>query len=193
MKNENTTLEKYINYIEDNYMELASNVDKQFEESKEFIRASIIKEIREYLTPIPVHYEWQPDDCPYDHSGVIIQDGYVDLNQTVSSFLEDEYTGDKIATYESGRGFEYWTYGDRLRYLTMSIAEEILQSSVKKQLEQKFDTVISDELFEEIMDYSHDIVDDYSLSGGFFFYEEAIEFVGIGDMLLRRIVRKKGR
>lgn len=183
--------EKYIDYIEANYMQMAQNVNKQFELSKEFIRASIIREIKEYLTPIPIHYEWELDDCPYDYSGIIIQDGYISLNQTVSSFLENEYTGDKEATYESGMGFKYWTYGDKLEYLTRNIGEEILQSSVKYQLEQKFDTVISDEIFELVMDCSHDKVDDYCLSGDFFFCNTAIDFVGIGDMSLRQIVNKK--
>ncbi len=184
-------VKKYIDYIEANYMEMAKNVNKQFELSKEFIRASIIREIREYLTPIPVHYEWKLDDCPYDYSGIIIQDGYVSLNQTVTSFLENEYTGDKEATYESGRGFNYLTYGDELGYFTMSIAGEILYSSVKNQLEQKFNTDISDELFEEVMDYSHDAVYDYCLASDFFSSDGAIEFVCIGDMTLRHIVNKK--
>ena len=81
----------YIEYVNSNESKIAKNVNDCFESLKDCIRTELISEIKEYLNPIPVHYDWRPDGNPYDISGEIIKNGYVLLDQTIDSFLENEY------------------------------------------------------------------------------------------------------
>jgi len=180
-------IDRYSNYIEEHAEEIINKVNSQFELSKEFIRAKFLHYIKQYLKPIPEHFEWYDDGCPYDHSGELIQTGYINLNQTISEFLENEYTGDKEPTYESGWGFRYLTYGDDLSQLAMEIGETIMQNTMQQILEEAFNKTISEDLFTEIMDISHDTIYDECLAGDFFFYEVAVEFTNIGHLRLRQL------
>lgn len=104
--------------IKDHTEEIAKKINEQFELEKESIKEQLLDEIKGYITPVPSHYEWTRGDCPYDDSGELYVDGLVSLDQTIAEFLENEYTGEKEATYESHRGFYYECYGDKLCYVT---------------------------------------------------------------------------
>ena len=179
----------YIEYVNSNESKIAKNVNDCFESSKNFIRTELISEIKEYLNPIPVHYDWRPDGNPYDISGEIIKNGYVLLDQTIDSFLENEYSGNTEATYISGMGLIYNTYGDELRYVTMQIAPDIMCSTIKENIENYFDVSLSDEDFEYIEDScrAFDPIYDECLASDFFNYEYAVKFVDIGNIKLNEI------
>ena len=184
------SVDDFIKYIEDNNENISKKVNEQFELSKDFIRAKLLREIRDYLSPIPVHYEWAHDGCPYDYSGIIIEDGLVDTDQTISEFLENEYTGSKEATYISGMGFHHRHYGEDLSYLTLEIAGDIMRSSIRMQLKEAFNCKLSDTIFSDIMDICHDDIYDNCIAYDFFSHEPAIEFVGIGDRKLSQLIKK---
>ena len=180
--------QKYINYINEHVQEIANGINKHFHLSKDFIRIKLTHHIQKRLSPLPVHYEWYHDDCPYDHSGYLKQCGFISLNQTVLEFLENEYTGDKEATYESGYGFRYLTYGDLLFYDINELSESILQSYIKNHLEKTFEQTLSDNLFEFIIDECHDEIYNECLAFDFFSWEVAIEFVDLTNISLEKLI-----
>ena len=78
----------YVDYVNSNIDELAKYVNKCFDSAKASIKNTLLDSIKSSLKPLPPHYDWEPGDCPYDHSGIIVQNGFVSLDQTVSEFLE---------------------------------------------------------------------------------------------------------
>lgn len=182
---------KYVKYVNSHEDEIAKYVNDCFEASKDVIRTTLMREIREYITPIPYHYDWQYDENPYDFSGEIVRNGYISLDQTIASFFEDEYTGDREATYISRMGFRYMTYGDELSYVTMQMASDIMFSAIKECIENQFNISLSDEELEDIRDNcrSFDPIYDECLASDFFFYESAINFVGIGNIKLTELLQ----
>lgn len=44
---------------------------------KDVIREKILESLAAMLNPIPTHYEWRSNDCPYDYSGELYEDGKV--------------------------------------------------------------------------------------------------------------------
>lgn len=179
----------YINFINTKNDKIAEYVNECFYSSKDFIKEKLIEQIRKYLTPLPIHYEWEDDGCPYDISGQIRPNGKISLNQTISEFLENEYSGNKEATYISGMGFYYNSYGDELSYFTTKIAAEIMFSAIQKYIENHFYITISEEEFQLIRDKCEGFDDIYDncLAFDFFSYEPAIEFTDIGNILLSQI------
>lgn len=97
-------IDLYVKYVYSNTEKIVNAVNNNFKQSKEFIKAELIKTIKNFLNPIPKHYDWEVDYNPFDYSGVIVENGIIDLNQTVLNFLNEEYTGNKVATYLSGMG-----------------------------------------------------------------------------------------
>lgn len=183
-------MEININCVKDHTDAIAERVNEQFQIEKESIREKLLHEIKEYITPIPIHYKWEHDGCPYDDSGILEPNGTVNLNQTIAEFLENEYTGQKVATYISGSGFYYLNYGDELSYLTREIESDILERTTRKYLEELFDERIPDDVFEEIICDYHDDIYDNCLAFEFFSYEAAMEFVDIGNMKLSDLVEE---
>lgn len=182
-------IETYLNYVELHIKEIADFVNECFHNQREFLKIKMIRKIREYLTPVPVHYDWRLEEWnTYDYSGEIIENGTVSLQQTINSFLENEYSGNKEATYISHMGFSYNTYGDELRYYTNELGNEIMLDAMKRYIEDHFNTILSEEEFECIIDGCHDEIYDNCMAADFFFYEPAIEFVGIGGRKLRSVL-----
>lgn len=107
--------------------------------------------------------------------------------------MENEYTGNTTATYTSGYGLQYDTYGDVLSYYTFEIGYDIMSSAIQRQLEKKFYTDISPEAFKCISDSCSEFEDIYgdSIAYEFFSYETPIEFTEISDLMLSEIIRKK--
>lgn len=191
----NKNVDKIIKMIQNHCMEIAEEVDKQFYIQKETIRAIILDEICDYLSPLPTHYEWYYDDCPYDFSGLLRKDGKVSLEQTISDFLFYEYTGEKEATYMSHMGFYYCTYGDELCYIGMKISHDILLSTTYEYLknmgtsltnlsEQDLKAAFKD----DVVDAIYDEIYDNSLAMEFFFYEAIIDFLDIGEIFLWKLI-----
>ncbi|WP_026506220.1 hypothetical protein [Butyrivibrio sp. NC3005] len=185
---------KCVEYVNSHVDEIAGYVNECFDQSKEFIKARLIRRIRDELSPTPVHYEIKYVYDPYDHSGILVEDGYISLEQTVGEFLENEYSGNKKATYESGRGWNYLTYGDEISYDTLDMASDIMFSAIRRHIENHFGENLSDDELEDIRESCSDFDDIYvdCKAYDFFCSMGAAEFVGIEDMQLKDIV-KKGR
>ena len=186
-------MDKYIEYVDSNTEKIASDVNSCFETSKDFIKAKLIEKIREYITPLPIHYVWEIDDNPFDHSGIIVESGIINPNQTVKEFLENEYTGNREATFTSGRGWNYNTYGDELSYDTLEIGCGIMLSVIRRCIETEFSITLSDDDFEQIKESCRDFDDIYDncIAFDFFGADAAVEFVGIENVKLIDIQKKK--
>ncbi len=169
-----------IEYVNSNIKNIAAYVNSCFESSKDSIKESIIKVLKDTLTPIPVHYVLNYRGSHTE----LIEDGIIDINQTVKVFLEDEYT-------EEYRYSGYVTYGDRLSEYTIQIAETIMFPAIRKCIEDHFKIQLSDEDFELIRDEcgSFDEIYDICLASEFYFFEKAVNFVKIGDLKLKEIIK----
>lgn len=187
-------INSYAKYVYSNTESIVKLINNNFEKSKEFIKTKLINTLREFLDPIPKHYDWKVDNNPFDYSGVIVENGIIDLNQTILNFLNEEYTGNKVATYLSGMGWHYETYEDELQYTTMEIASNIMLTTIKDCIETEFSVKLSENEFEEIRDACLDFDDIYSdcKANDFFFSISAIQFVGIENIKLIDIIKEKG-
>ena len=58
---------KCVEYVNSHVDEIAGYVNECFDQSKEFIKARLIRRIRDELSPTPVHYEIKYVYDPYDH------------------------------------------------------------------------------------------------------------------------------
>ncbi|MCR5746428.1 MAG: hypothetical protein K6G03_01860 [Lachnospiraceae bacterium] len=185
---------EYIDYVNSNADSIARYVDECFERSRDFLRIKLIRMIKSYIEIIPIHYEWEYDDDPYDHSGILIENGFVSMDQSVSEFLDNEYTGQKSATYENGMGWSYDTYGDELSYYTLELGYDIMLSAISRSIEEKFSVTITTDELEDIRDNCNNFDDIYDscLASDFFCYEPAVGFTGIGGMKLRNIIKRSG-
>ena len=181
--------DKYIEYVNANTENIANYVTSCFEASKDLIRAKLIKEIKEYITPPPTHYVWEYDGNPYDCSGEIIEDGVVNLNQTVKEFLENEYSGNQEPTFTSGMGWHYNNYEDELHYYTIELAGDIMNSAIRRCIETKFSVSLSDDDLEQIKESCDEFDEIYENCTAFDFFCScfAVEFVGIENMKLTDI------
>ena len=76
-------MQQCIDYIKQNEDEIAEYVNSLFLAQKDVIREQLLESLAAMLNPIPTHYEWRSNDCPYDYSGELYEDGKVSLEQTV--------------------------------------------------------------------------------------------------------------
>lgn len=184
----------YIEYINSNTESIANYVNSCFELSKDFLKVKLIRKIREYIDPLPIHYIKKFDGNPYDCSGIIVENGIINPNQTVKEFLENEYSGNKEATYISGMGWNYNTYGDELHYYTIELAADIMFPAIRRYIETTFSINLSEDDFERIKEScgEFDEIYDSCIASDFFSEYSAIEFVGIENIKLTKIIQKKG-
>ena len=78
------SMQQCIDYIKQNEDEIAEYVNSLFLAQKDVIREQLLESLAAMLNPIPTHYEWRSNDCPYDYSGELYEDGKVSLEQTFS-------------------------------------------------------------------------------------------------------------
>lgn len=94
--------------------ELCKKIDEYILKHKQEIICFVSLQLRENRTKF-INYKWEHDGCPYDTSGRIYEDGYIDIaNMSMEKFSEECYTGKSTATYLSGMGLYWNTYGDEL-------------------------------------------------------------------------------
>ena len=162
-------------------------MNESFEFQKDFIRNSLLLKIQNYFSEgLLTHYEWEPDSDEYwDDSGILIPDGYIDMNQTVSHFLEEEYNGEKTATFISGSGWSYDTYGYDLSDLLLEIGYSIMRGTIEDILQEQFpDIIITDE---SLLDLDCDCIYDESYTNLFYDWYFPVEFTGIGELTLNEV------
>lgn len=182
-------VQKYVDFLNDSALKIAVYTNQNFIKEKENIKQKILEKIKKYLNPVPTHFEWEYDGCPYDHSGILVKNGLISLKLTISEFLEDEYTGTSIPTYESGCGLRYETYGDDLSYYTLDLAYDIMLNSIKKYTKEHFQEEVSEKTFEVVRNIrDFDDVYDECYANQFFCSEGAIDFIGIGKIRLSELV-----
>lgn len=182
---------KYVEFVNNNIEQIAEYVNQSFEQSKEHIRMKLIHLIKDSLMDEPIHYVKKYDRNSYDHSGILVKDGYISFNQTVMDFLQEEYTGNKEPTYgTSGRSWYYTTYMDSLHYVTIDIASDIALSAIRRCIENEFTVVLSDDEFDAIKTACRDFDDIYDncMVFDFFFGGTAVEFCGLSDIKLSELM-----
>ena len=157
------------------------------------IREQLLESLAAMLNPIPTHYEWHSNDCPYDYSGELYEDGKVSLEQTVSEFLENEYTGASRATYVSHYGLSYNTYGDSLSDDTLEIGCSIMTDGIKDFVQRNAGIPCERFSREEFFDIKtecneFDPIYDECRASDFFWATAAVEFAGIDKMTLKEVL-----
>lgn len=149
---------KYVKYVEENLDEVVAKVTDFFDEKIMELSETILDMVRQKAANA-IHYEWEYDGCPYDYSGIIEEKGMVDPDISIEEFLEDEYTGDKEATFCSGRGFHYNNFDDELSHDTLDLAEKVMRESVMYQLQEVFpDDAIDEKITDEVVWECHDAI-----------------------------------
>ncbi|SFS43831.1 hypothetical protein SAMN02910357_00748 [Succinivibrio dextrinosolvens] len=145
-------VKEYIDFINNHYARLVYEINREVDDRLEELRNGFIKEIYNYLTPdMPVHYEEDHTyDPPYDCSGELVEAGKISADITVNEFLEEEYNGDKHASYCSGCGFFHDTYSDSLQSFTLEYGVGLMHRKIREILDKELKVELSDEEFEEI-------------------------------------------
>lgn len=183
-------LDMYLNYINSHMADIAKYTDNYFERLKDYIYRELKSEIISYITPVPTHYEWEWDGCPWDNSGQLREEGKISLDQTVEQFLMEEYTGNKIASYCSGCGFFWLKYKDILEYKVRELSVVLMVKAIKEYLEKEFSCVLSRQDMDDLWDITdcwNDIYD-YSMLLTFDIDTEAVKFVGLDTVKLYSLI-----
>lgn len=181
-----------VQYIEDHLKEVCQAVDDKIEESSDEIEKQIFDYIKKHVKADTKHLEWDFDGCPYDHSGILVEKGTIDLSQSLGVFLNEEYTGQRIPTFESGCGWHYECFEDLLSELTIDIAENILKKITRAFIEKHFGIQLNEDIFDEILDKVHDLIYYDTLVSSFFSSEFVLEWLAIEDITIQEILNMEG-
>lgn len=154
--------EKCLNFFNENLKEVCEAIDdKILEESDNLTR------FLSFVTNLSVnketpHYEWYNDSNPYDHSGELKKDGFIDLTQPLEDFLK-EYTGSWEPTYESYHGKHWQNYDDTLSYDSLDIAGYIIKLVIDEYCKKLNCENLSDEIIDDMFDdfYSNSLTYDF--------------------------------
>ena len=184
---------KYVEYVESNLDEIVAYTDKKFEESKDELKEKLLNEVKQQLSSVPEHYVWKHSESgSYDQSGHLREDGYVSLNQTLNEFLENEYSGRRTFTGVKRMKWQYEKWDEEFFDICYEISGDLIRSCIRKCIEEHFDEKYSNDEASSIIDVVYDTVYDECIGNQFFNVISAMDFVGIGDMLLSDIVEKDG-
>ena len=115
------------------------------------------------------------------------------MGQTVSEFLESEYTGASRATYVSHYGLSYNTYGDSLSDDTLEIGCSIMTDGIKDFVQRNAGIPCERFSREEFFDIKtecneFDPIYDECRASDFFWATAAVEFAGIDKMTLKEVL-----
>jgi len=158
---------KYVRYIKDNAEDISAAVNKVYQNQRDNIKAKFLELVAKAATDKKTaHYEWvQESTEPFDHSGSLIRKGPIDTDETVGDFLK-EYTGDWIATHESGCGKEWVTYDDVIYWDICGYISKMLTDTVESIVRKHFPSdEITENDFESILDEWHDDIEDLTYVG----------------------------
>lgn len=183
----------FVDYMVDHFEEICEAIDQAFEERK----TEIVEKLSGLLSAELgdgnlTHFEWYKDDCYWDDSGDVREDGVVDLNQTVEEFLH-ELTGTWAATFESHHGKSYDRYSDSFSYDTLDLGEEIMSDTILQYLAAAFPGKEWDDknTLDGIRDVMHDPFYDNTRTYEFFDAEGAFNFAGLMDKPLSDFVAEQ--
>ena len=179
----------YVRFLDEHSDECIQQVNQLFLAKKEELKEELLDMIKICASPLPPHYEWEPDPCdpPWDHSGRLAECGTVSPELTITEFLDNEYTGPfrKRATFCSGCGWHYETWGDEISGDTLNLGHEVMLEGIRVMLEKAFGQKITeDELHAVEEERSFDDIFDECPASDFFSATGAAEFAGIADLTL---------
>lgn len=182
-------LKDIIKYLNDNKDDIVIVVNNALVKNKQIIKNSLLTEIKKYITPIPIHYVCDYSNCTYDYSGELVEDGYIDLNQTVEDFLQNEYSGTKMPTFTSHYGYYYNTYANELEYLEREISNDILLKTIRSCINEHFNCIISEDDFDTLWEHFDGFDDIYADSNCYDFDcgNFAWEFTEISKLKLNNL------
>lgn len=146
-----TDLEQEIckNLIDYNLCDIVNFIKQYLTDNKTEISNKIFTILRDTILTYKDHYTWECGDCEYDYSGEINRDGNIDTSISILNFLENEYTGEKFATYVSNYGWHYETCGDVFTQDTSHYMYELMLDLIVKFFDIYCCTVINkDDLFD---------------------------------------------
>lgn len=173
-------------YIEENCLNIAKKVNDTFIARKIVISNILLLKLQEILKEPVIHYEWDAyTPKSWDASGTLVEHGFIDLGQTVSHFLEEEYSGKKTASYMSGCGWFYDTYKHELSSDTLEIGMSIMMEVICECINRSFLTKFTNEDLNDLFDF--DSIYDCCYASDFFFADVAFSFAEIDKLTLREI------
>lgn len=101
-----------------------------------------------------IHHEHVDNNDPYDSSGELRAHKWdaqalKDLYPTIKEWLEEAYTGDWIATYESYYGKDWQVYGDEFEFEMQSRLSALIREQCAEQFDEAEDG-FGDEVWDNI-------------------------------------------
>ena len=137
-------LNTLIQCYNDNLQEMTDKINKELS-NKKVIKKMFIDFLNRRIGVETTHYVWKRGYCSYDCSGELRRDGYIDLNKTIYEILNDEYTGNSIATYNSGCGLDWETYMESFGQDLFDFAKGILEDTVRTTIKEKLNYDFQDD------------------------------------------------
>jgi len=161
-------VDKISNKLLDSLDEICKEIDEEFKQREMSLNHYIsyyigsqygmnVEEIQNLI--------WEYDDCPYDFSGVVKQDGMLSHDITLEDFFE-KHTGNWTATYNSGYGKHWETFLDDISYESLNVGEDIMWSILYPKMYE----ICSDLTEDEIWVIRDDIHDDFYDNTKTFYY-----------------------
>lgn len=184
-------VQRYVTYIKENTKMLVREVTDIFQAEKEEVAEELLSAIEEEAR-CAIHYKWEDDGCPYDFSGIIVEDGDIDASQSIRSFLENEKTGVRYPTFQSGCGFAYQNYNEAFSDNTREYAAKLVNRVLKEKLEEYFGSTISDNEITDALDRGDDEIYYNTPESDFTTCIGALEFCEVDlGMPLEKLYQKK--
>lgn len=178
-------MEQIQKYFQDHAKEIAGQINQDFIEKKEGFRLVALDVIKGYITPVPPHYEL--DGEKLKHKGTL------DLNQTVSNFLSNEY----LPPFFAGKNATWWElqcqkisrmkpkYEDFFRFEIHNIVFEIVEKRIESILAAEFPEYEGLGLYCNLFAYVQN-----SVPVQVFDFWTAIDSLEIGDVSLKDLKKE---
>lgn len=180
-----TEMEQIQKYFQDHAKEIAEQINQDFIEKKEEFRLVALDVIKSYITPIPPHFELDGEELKCK--------GMLDLNQTVSNFLRNEY----LPPFFAGNNATWWElqcqkisrtkpkYEDFFRFEIHNIVFEIVEKRIESILAAEFPEYEGLGLYCNLFAYVQN-----SVPVQVFDFWTAIDLLEIGDVSLKDLKKE---
>lgn len=180
-----TEMEQIQKYFQNHAKEIAEQINQDFIEKKEEFRLVALDVIKSYITPIPPHFELDGEKLKCK--------GMLDLNQTVSNFLRNEY----LPPFFAGNNATWWKlqcqkisrmkpkYEDFFRFEIHNIVFEIVEKRIESILAAEFPEYEGLGLYCNLFAYVQN-----SVPVQVFDFWTAIDLLEIGDVSLKDLKKE---
>lgn len=178
-------MEQIQKYFQDHAKEIAEQINRDFIEKKEEFRLVALGVIKGYITPVPPHFELDGEELKCK--------GTIDLNQTISNFLSNEY----LPPFFAGKNASWWEfqcqkisqmkpkYEDFFRFEIHNIVFEIVEKRIESILAAEFPEYEGLGLYCNLFAYVQN-----SVPVQVFDFWTAIDLLEIGDVLLKDLKKE---